>query len=147
MIIWENGDFYSGGWKNGKRHGEGFYLWQNGKCYQGDWDNGKMSGKGVEYRNIREKFKYDGEFKNNKWNGTGILYDKNGRKEYEGEFKDKLLHGNGILFLANGNIYIGGFENGNRKGYGTLISKDRKKVLEVGFWEDDKFKFLTNLIL
>ncbi len=140
MITWENGDFYSGGWKKGKRHGKGFFMWANGRFYNSVWKNGQRQGEGVEYFNIREKLKYVGKFKDNERCGTGILYDQDGEKQYEGEFKDDYIHGNGILFLAQGKFYIGGFEYGLRKGYGTLISKDQKNVPEVGLWENDKLK-------
>jgi hypothetical protein len=84
-ISWENGNFYSGGWKKGKRHGKGFFMWANGRVYNGGWKNGKRQGEGDEYFNIREKLKYVGKFKDNERCGTGILYDQDGEKQYEGE--------------------------------------------------------------
>jgi len=32
-----NGAIYKGGWKNGKRHGEGTQIWPDGARYEGSW--------------------------------------------------------------------------------------------------------------
>ncbi len=67
--------------KKVKRHGKGFFMWANGRFYNGGWKNGKRQGEGVEYFNTREKLKYVGKFKDNKRCGTGILYDQDGEKQ------------------------------------------------------------------
>ena len=36
----DNGDSYTGYWKNGKRHGKGTYIWSNGQRIDGVWENG-----------------------------------------------------------------------------------------------------------
>lgn len=36
-----NGDVYEGGWRNGKRLGEGIYLYFNGDKYVGTWVDDK----------------------------------------------------------------------------------------------------------
>ena len=36
---WDNGDVYSGEWKNGKKHGSGTYRSANGREYSGAWLN------------------------------------------------------------------------------------------------------------
>ncbi len=50
---WEDGEFYSGEFKNGFRHGKGIYICCNGDVYDGEFENGKGNGMGVEF-NIRK---------------------------------------------------------------------------------------------
>ncbi len=105
--------------KNEIRHGKGIYLFPNGNVYDGEWKNkggtGKMNGMGVNF-NIRKKWKYEGQFKDDQW------------------------HGNGIYHYGDGAFYIGGFENGNFHGFGTLLSADGQKVIKFGLWENDELK-------
>jgi hypothetical protein len=63
---WEDGDFYTGEFKNGSRHGKGIYIWPGGNVYEGEWENGKMNGIGVLFH-IREK--NEGQFKDGKYQG------------------------------------------------------------------------------
>ena len=143
MFVWEDGSFYIGNWKNDLKHGKGFQYRSNGTCYEGDFENGKKNGKGVLIYDIREKLrKYEGEWKDNNFHGNGIQYYNDGSKRYEGEWKDNNLNGNGIYYFRDTNTYIGRFENDKRNGFGTLMTKDRK-VIEAGFWENDKLK--TNI--
>ena len=44
------------------------------------------------------KKRYEGDLKNNKAEGKGILYDENENKKYEGEFKKDKFEGKGILY-------------------------------------------------
>lgn len=48
--IYENNDIYYGGFINGKRTGYGFYKWAaTGSYYKGYWLNDKMNGTGTKY--------------------------------------------------------------------------------------------------
>lgn len=40
-FIWSDGKEYSGGWKDGKQHGEGIYTTANGEARKGMWNAGK----------------------------------------------------------------------------------------------------------
>ncbi|MCK5169690.1 MAG: hypothetical protein KAQ75_07415, partial [Bacteroidales bacterium] len=42
-------DLYKGRFKNGLPHGTGKYIWEDGSYYEGNWRNGKKSGKGFLY--------------------------------------------------------------------------------------------------
>ena len=55
--------------------------------------------------------KYTGEWKNNKYNGYGVLLFGTGLK-YEGQFVDGKRHGFGTLHWPDGRIYKGEWENG-----------------------------------
>lgn len=77
---------YSGDWKDGKAHGQGFYENKSGLSYKGDW-------------------------KNSKFDGSGTLTSLKG-DEYVGEFKDGKYHGNGVLTYADGIVDEGVWDNG-----------------------------------
>ena len=52
----------------------------------------------------------EGEFRNDKFHGHGILYDTHGNK-YEGTFKDNLREGYGKFTWQSGDTFIGNFVN------------------------------------
>ena len=111
----EDGQFYSGEFKNDLPHGKGINIWPNGNVYEGECENGKRNGMGV-YFNIRKKWRY------------------------EGQYKDGKRHGSGIWHQEDGTFYIGGFENDDFHGFGTLLSADGLKVIKFGLWENDELK-------
>ena len=43
---YDNGNYYIGELKNGKRDGKGTHLWTNGNIYTGDWKEEKRTGNG-----------------------------------------------------------------------------------------------------
>ena len=45
--------------------------------------------------------KYAGSFANNKREGTGTSWKKDGDLGYEGEFANGLFHGTGTMFMKN----------------------------------------------
>ncbi len=112
---WEDGQFYSGEFKNDCPHGKGIYIWPNGDVYDGEYENGKKNGMGVSF-NIRKKWRY------------------------EGQFKDDKPHGSGIWHNEDGDFYIGGFENNNFHGFGSLNSADGQTVIKCGLWENGELK-------
>ncbi len=46
-IQYENGDYYVGDLKDGKRNGKGIYKFACGNVYEADWKDGKRNGKGI----------------------------------------------------------------------------------------------------
>lgn len=44
---WPDGRKYEGGFKRGKREGEGVMIWKDGREYKGEWENGYQEGVGV----------------------------------------------------------------------------------------------------
>ena len=56
-----NGEFYSGEWKNGQKHGQGKFNYSDGSVYIGHFKAGKPYGKGeMKYADGGE---YNGDFK------------------------------------------------------------------------------------
>lgn len=67
----QNGAIYKGGWKNGKRHGEGSQIWPDGARYEGFWRKNKAHGKGKFWHVDGDIF--EGEWRDDKANGHGKL--------------------------------------------------------------------------
>jgi len=44
---YNSGDLYDGGWKKGKKNGNGIYRFLNGMVHDGNWNVGNEVGKGM----------------------------------------------------------------------------------------------------
>lgn len=62
--------------------------------------------------------KYEGEFKNDSYNGSGRLFNQNGSLKYEGNFKNGHFEGLGTYFYTSGSKYIGMWKEGVKEGEG-----------------------------
>lgn len=82
-------------------HGRGVYTYKNGSVYEGELRNDKFNG--VGRFTFTNGCVYEGNFKNDKFDGYGILYYSNGYK-YVGDFKNDLRHGKGTMFDADENV-------------------------------------------
>ena len=83
-MTYSDGAKYEGGWKHGKRHGQGTYTYGKGK-WAGD--------------------KYEGKWKNDRWHGQGTLTWSNGWKHI-GEWKDGKKHGKGTTIDEDGFVTL-----------------------------------------
>ena len=136
--FYENGDIYEGEVSFGEPNKKGkldFTIKEIPYTYVGEFSNGIKEGNG----NLFSKdnlFNYDGEWKNDKYDGFGALYDHG--EKYTGDFKEGKFHGTGNLYKVNGDIYEGEFFEGNiKKGKITYKNGDIFK----GKFEDGKKKF------
>ena len=76
-MIYEEGDYYIGEFKEGLQHGKGKYYSNKGRLiYEGDFVNDKEEGNGKLFYEDGSYFK--GPFKNGLRDGDGEEYDKNG---------------------------------------------------------------------
>ena len=122
------GDEYIGEFKSGKFHGNGAYFYQGAthkknNLYIGEFSSDMEAGKGKYYLfNSKDKKYYDGHFLNNKLNGIGTLYFKNG-DTYEGLFEFDLFK-KGIHTLKDGTSYEGSWTSGRKNGYFKYIGID-----------------------
>ncbi|KAF8777177.1 MORN repeat-containing protein 3-like [Argiope bruennichi] len=156
----EDGDIYTGLWKDNEKHGFGIQESIKDKItYRGSWKNGRKHGEGLLYRsNTLSEFLYKGEWEKDKRNGQGInFYEDGGR--YEGAWKKDKRHGCGQMDYSDGSIYVGSWKhdqrsgfgkmwfadgstyegdwkNGKRHGKGTMITKKQDK--HEGFWKNDQ---------
>ena len=141
-----NGEVLEGRFTNGKVNGKGIFTTVKGNKYVGDILNNRLHGKGkLATKNVQ----YSGDFKNNKMDGIGKIIFNNGH-QYEGEFRENQINGKGkftwqngdvyegIMFkgkmngwgkytyASNGQIYIGDFVNGVKRGNGKIIYPNGK---------------------
>jgi len=87
--------------------------------------------------NFANGAKYDGKFKEGKYNGQGTINFANGAK-YDGKFKEGKYNGQGTINFANGIKYEGEWNDG-LWGRGTITFADGG-VLK-GAWEGTSFKY------
>ena len=131
IIRYENGNYYIGEDKDGKRHGKGKLYSKNGDLlYEGDYINDKPEGNGK--RIYDEHIYYIGQFKEGKRHGKGKIY-KNNKLAYEGDFINGNIEGNGKSFDENGDYYIGQFKENMRHGKGKLYDNNDNLMYEGDF--------------
>ena len=106
-----NGDImYEGDYINDEPEGNGKLVMENGNYYSGQFKKGKRHGKGKSYDKDGNLF-YEGDFINELPNGKGIMY-FDGNK-YEGDLVDGKFEGNGkFYYYEEDREYIGQFKNG-----------------------------------
>ena len=99
---------------------------------EGTWENGHLKNGWYLTGSGR---KYEGEMKEGRLHGKGILYDKNGRIIYEGEWVEgKLVEG--TQYYDGGGKYVGSFKNGKKHGNGVEYNKFDMPSAR-GNWEND----------
>jgi|LGOV01.1.fsa_nt_gb hypothetical protein len=135
-IKYNNGT-YEGNFKNGIKHGKGFYKWNSKDSYEGDFKDGKKDGHGVYH--YSDGWKHIGEFIDGKLTGKAKQYNEKGKLVFEGYFVKGKLHGYGTSHFNNGGKYVGEYSNGKRHGYGKEINKNGDVAYE-GQWENGKTK-------
>jgi len=134
-VEFENGDKYSGNFKNGKFDGIGIYNHNNSLLiYEGQWKNGVF----IKGKKRTSKYIYNGEFKNDLFNGYGHIeyFEHNYFKSYKGEFKEGKCNGRGTIIYNDG-YYIGNFKKGKMNGFGLRNFYIKGFVFE-GEWKNDK---------
>jgi hypothetical protein len=106
-LLYKNGDFSIGEWKNGKICGLGIVA-QKGVICIGSFKDGLLNG--ICMIDTLEIGLSIGEFKDGQRNGYGIMDYKNGDR-YEGEWNGKYYHGKGVFYDVSGEITEGYYEN------------------------------------
>ena len=175
----QNKDYYIGEFLEGKSSGFGKYYHSDGTIYEGNWLNDQPHGNGKEtfsdgskfigsfYNGYKKKGKfiwidgsfYDGEIKNNYFDGYGRFKWMEGREyvgfwkkgkmygkgvmnyvdgaKYEGEFLEGKRHGKGNYFWNKNKYYKGNWAKGKQEGEGYFYNKGKEIV---GIWSDGKVK-------
>ena len=101
-----NGNVYIGGWKEGKRDGNGKWCTDR-YVYEGEFKDGKRCGHRKETwpdGKVYVREVYGGQWKGGKKHGTGTTACKDGSM-YAGEWKDNKKHGSGTFTDANGDKF------------------------------------------
>lgn len=96
--------------KGNCKNGVGTMQYQNGVVYEGGFKDGKRDGDG-KYTNPAG-IVYVGEFKNNHFSGKDKMTHIDGRV-YEGEFKESNFDGEGVYIWGDGAKYSGSFKAGD----------------------------------
>lgn len=92
--VYDNGDVYTGSFKNDLREGSGSFVYSDGEKFSGTYLEDKKQGPG-EY-NFKNGDKYVGEFQNGQINGKGTYSFKDG-KSVSGDFTSDGQEGIGVL--------------------------------------------------
>jgi hypothetical protein len=101
--------------------------------YEGTFKNGKYEGEGMYL--FENKDRYTGTFQDDKISGKGVYeYNETG-DIYKGEFKEDLMEGYGVYSTKKGNRYEGNFKKGKMSGEGKLYRKDGEVL--IGNFKDD----------
>jgi len=80
---------------------------------------------------------YKGGCKNFLAHGKGAAA---GKDTYTGNFKNGYPHGHGVYTWSNGDVYEGEWDEGQRKGEGTLHYRiNGVDSILSGLWEDDRY--------
>jgi hypothetical protein len=136
--------YYSGGWKNDKKEGNGMRVdYFRGKMegyYIGNWKDDKKDGYGVD--SSSSSYLYIGNFVEGKREGQGKQYwdphftdGKGNVLEYDGEWIKDEMHGTGIEYDFTGKkIFEGMFYEGKRHGNGKEYAADG--TVSAGVWKN-----------
>lgn len=96
---------YRGGFKAGRKHGEGVKTWANGDRYEGEFVDDQKQGYGVY------------QWGRGPWEG----------ERYDGTFRADRREGYGIYWWPSGDIYAGRWESDVPTGPGTEMMRARAR--------------------
>ncbi|MDR3287196.1 MAG: hypothetical protein LBT27_07120 [Prevotellaceae bacterium] len=155
---WNNGNQYTGEWRNGNMYGTGQLIFADGTEYNGIIIDNKKFG----YGNLKSSnFEYHGKFYNDRYEGDGELIKdnittkgifKNGNIEsgkeiyengdvFEGHWNWEKQTRNGKMNYANGDIYTGNWilKNNNwiKEGNGVMTANGETKSEK---WKNEKLE-------
>lgn len=128
--------FYSGeidrlGYWNGKGTYSCFVTYEN--VHQPDQFDWHLERHGID--DCKKLTLFVGHFIENKRNGFGTLFDKDGRKVYQGNWLNDQPHGRGTSFYPSGMIFVRGhWVHGKMKGKARVYHHDGI-LLHDGLWE------------
>lgn len=135
--FWKNGNrMYEGDMFKNLKHGEGIEYWTDGTInFIGDFIKGRRT-YGKLYKDNGLLW-YEGNIKDDHFDGEGTSYYENGNIEYKGEWKNDKFHGKGEWFY-NENLdymkYSGNFLDG--KPDGSISKYDGITEVYKGFIKD-----------
>jgi len=130
-------------------NGNGTRLWKDSGYEKGTWKNGKLNGQGKQFFGNTSDFTgdtYNGEFKDDKYDGKGTYNDKSIGSTYVGDFKNGQANGIGIVTFDStskfaNQYYKGEWKDGKKEGYGTEFFGTMGKYKNdkyIGQWKNDR---------
>ncbi|WP_298883632.1 hypothetical protein [uncultured Polaribacter sp.] len=140
--VWEDGDMYSGFWKNGKKHYFGMNFWKGGDFWFGLYKNGERKpGHGIyawddgdkENRNNRVYYNEKGCVSGDCEDGWGVYIWEDGDL-YAGSWKNGKQHYFGAKFWKEGDFFLGLYKEGKRTSneHGYYVFKSNKSKTHLG---------------
>jgi hypothetical protein len=96
-IIFANGDFFEGEFKDGDANGHGKMTYANGDIFEGEYKDGEANGP-CKWTFANGDI-FEGEYKDSKRNGPGKYTYANG-DIFEGEYKDGEQNGPGKIYIC-----------------------------------------------
>lgn len=128
---------YIGYFKNNQINGFGFEKWKNGSTFTGLYNNQKKQNIGI--LELNKNLSYEGEFKDNNFNGYGTLYINNKEILVQGFFCNNVIDKFAIYQnIKENKIYIGEISyEFEFNGIGMLYEKNEDKV-SIGLWKNNK---------
>ena len=131
-----NGVKFTGNFIQNRIEGRGKLEYSENEYFEGELREFKRWGPGV-YIDKGKGVKYEGEWKNDQFDGDGHLTIEN-QWEYKGGFMNGLKHGRGkVKYFKSENSYEGEFENNKKTGEGSMMWKSECQYYKGG-WLNDK---------
>ncbi|WP_050931636.1 hypothetical protein [Aestuariivita boseongensis] len=72
FLIYSSGAYYKGGYRDGKRNGDGTFVGSKGQVYSGPFRDGKYNGEG-KYCSFEREYYFKGRYVDGKRDGEGII--------------------------------------------------------------------------
>lgn len=102
-------------------NGHGAYIYPSGAKYEGNFKDGKIQGKGILY--FSDGNKYIGDWVDHYREGKGKMIFTSG-DVYQGDFRHSRINGKGIMEFVNGDRYEGNWTDDRQHGFGKYFYSD-----------------------
>ena len=109
VYVYDNGDVYTGSWKDSLRDGQGGFVYANGDSFEGLWQ-----------KDLKE--------------GKGLYVFQNG-EAWKGNFSKGIQKGQGEYKLRSGAIFQGEFQSDGNATKGILNKKGKEMDCELKNWK------------
>ncbi|GAB2833663.1 MORN repeat-containing protein [Ferruginibacter profundus] len=142
IAIYSNGNAlrYAGNFVNGVYSGKGTIVFKEGAFLTGEWKNGKLNGKGANLSKTGNI--YSGNFSDGKKEGKGVLIYKDNAL-LQGEWKADKFNGRCIFIPGNaGTVNDNIYAEDKKNGLGYQYELDSKKLFQ-GKWKDGTWETAT----
>ena len=129
------GNTYIGPYKNNQKNGKGKLIVTEQFTYEGNFKDDLFDGYGEYTCKI---YTYKGTFLQGKKSGKGTELNLINKIEYKGDFNEDKKNGKGEEKYPDGTIYIGDFKNDKKHGKGKMFLDGIKSWSYNGEFENDK---------
>jgi antitoxin component YwqK of YwqJK toxin-antitoxin module len=160
-VFWLDGSCFIGKVdETGLKVGHGTFYSSEQQVFTGNWNENCLSGENCVIQNPvgrivfvgkiendqkvhgklfsldSQETVYEGEFKKNRYSGSGKLFRQDGSVSYDGQFKNGLKNGDGVSYYLDGGKFVGEWKDGKRHGKGKEFWVDGKML--TGVWRRGK---------